>query len=68
MIEWIQAMQKEFHLFPESAGELRLSSEPSDITCGSLVPSGVDTSSTGNDADIQTLRSAISLEATHSSF
>lgn len=57
MIKWIQAMQKEFLLFPESGGELRLSSEPSDIGTSRVVfqcPPGVDTSSTGNDTDIQT--------------
>lgn len=37
MIKWIQAMQKEFLLFPESGGELRLSSEPSDIRTSCVV-------------------------------
>ena len=37
MIKWIQAMQKEFLLFPESGGELRLSSEPSDIGTSRVV-------------------------------
>lgn len=40
MIKSIQAMQKEFRLFPGSEGELRLSSEPSNITCGFSVSWG----------------------------
>lgn len=69
MIKWIQAMQKEFLLFPESGGELRLSSEPSDIRTSRVVfqcPLGWTHQEWGTTLTFrQTLRSALSLEARH---
>lgn len=62
MIKLIQAMQRRVL----SEGELRLSSEPSNITCGFSVSWAEDTPSSWKDT-AETLRSATSLAVRHPS-